>query len=69
VLHGGPDPQQRGKGGVGGIVPIVDPLHITRLAEARNLKFCGLKESWGLQPNLCKSRSYVGRVGSRDPLL
>jgi len=46
MLDGGPDPPQRG-GGVGEISPIVDQLHISRLAEITNLKFCVHIHGWG----------------------
>jgi len=40
MLNWAPDPPQRRGGELRKILPTVDPLHISRLAEARNLKFC-----------------------------
>jgi len=56
VLHGAPDPPQLGGGRVGGgILPTVDPLHISRLAEARDLKFCMHVDGWGPDENYAKA--------------
>jgi len=44
VLDVGPDPPQRG-GGMGKISPILDPIHISRWAEARDLEFYVLHSS------------------------
>jgi len=47
VLYGDPDLPTAREEGVGEILPIVDPLHISKLAEARDLKFCVLIERQG----------------------
>jgi len=39
VLDGDPDPPQREEGELGKIWPIVNSLHISRLAEARGVTF------------------------------
>jgi len=45
----------------GKISPIVDPLHISRTAEARDLKFCELIEGLGSNQNYAKV-GHTGRV-------
>jgi len=39
VLHGGSDPHREVEGEMVKFLPIVDPLHISKTAEARDLKF------------------------------
>jgi len=47
VLEGGPDPPQRRGGRLGKISPIMDPLHISQTAKARDLKFGMPIKGWG----------------------
>jgi len=63
VLDWSADPHIEGEGKILKILPIVDPLHISRLAEARELKFGMLTEG----SKLCKSRSYVVWIGVMLP--
>jgi len=45
VLYMGPDsPHREGEGELGKILPTVDPLHISGMAEARDLKLCAYIE-------------------------
>jgi len=46
VLDGNPDPPQRGGGEVEHIWPIVDPQHVSGMAEHTDFKFCMLIEGW-----------------------
>jgi len=57
----GPDPTTARGRELRKILRTVDPLHISRLAEARDLKFGVLIEGWGPETKLWKSRSYKGR--------
>jgi len=45
---------QRGEGELGKTLPILDPPHTSRMAEARDLKFCMLTEGRGSNKNYAK---------------
>jgi len=53
VLYGGPDSPEKGGRGVGGILPIMDPLQAWLKL---NLKFCVHIDGWGAQRKKGKSR-------------
>jgi len=47
-LYGGSFfPYNEGEGELGKILAVMDPLHISGMTEARDLKFCMRVEGWG----------------------
>jgi len=67
VSEGGPDlPHSERE--MGKLLPIVDPLHISRLAEAKDLKLSVLIDVWSPNQNSTKV-GHRGGSGLRDLLL
>jgi len=67
VLHGGLNSPQRGEKWLGNILPTVDPLHISGMAEDRDFKFCTHIERLGPCPNQKYQQEVTGMgAGSRD---
>jgi len=62
-------PHREKEGELKNILPIVDPLHISERAAAKNLQFCAHIESWGPKENYAKEGNRKSRAGSRNLLL
>jgi len=54
VSHAGPDPPQRGGRKLGKILPVMDPVHISGMVEARDLKFACVQRAADPNKNYAK---------------